>query len=92
MTKEQSIINTLLETFSREEITFQHFVLGYKIDAYFVKYKLAVEIDEYNHEQRDNKKELSRENAVKQKLGCKFLRINPDHENFNINIEIGRIF
>ena len=60
-TKEQSIINKLLETFSREEISLQHFVLRYKIDAYFVKYKLAVEIGEHNHEQRDNEKELMRE-------------------------------
>ena len=33
-----------------------------------------------------------RENAIKQKLGCKFIRINPDDDKFNINIEIGRIF
>ena len=102
LTKEQSIINKLLEAFSREEISLQHFVLreeislqrfvlGYKIDAYFVKYKLAVEIDEHNHEQRDNEKELMRENKIKQKLGCKFIRIYPDDDKFNINIEIGRI-
>ena len=54
LTKEQSVLNKLLETFPREEILLQHFVLGYKIDVYFVKYKLAVEIDENNHEQRDN--------------------------------------
>ena len=91
-TKEQSALNKLLETFSKEEISLQHFALGYKIDAYFVKHKLAVEIDEHNHEQRDNKKELMRENAIKQKLGCKFIRINPDDDKFNINIEIGHIF
>ena len=92
LTKEQSVLNKLLETFSREEISLQHFVLGYKIDAYFVEYKLAVEIDENNHEQRDNEKELMRENAIKQKLGCEFIRINPDDDKFNINIEIRRIF
>ena len=70
----------------------QCFVLGYKIDAYFVKYKLAVEIDEHNHEERDNEKELMGDNTIKQKLGCKFIRINPDDEKFNINIEIGCIF
>ena len=70
----------------------QYFVLGYKIDAYFVKYKLAVEIDEHNHEERDNEKELMRENTIKQKLGCKFIRINADDEKFNVNIEIGCIF
>ena len=84
LTKEQSVLNKLLEMFSREEISLQHFVLGYKIDAYFVKYKLAAEIDENNHEQRDNKKELMRENTIKQKIGL--------YENFNINVEIRRIF
>ena len=92
LTKEQSVFNKLLETFSREEISLQYFVLGYKIDAYFVKYKLAVEIGEHNHEERDNEKELMRENTIKQKLSCKFIRINPDDEKFNINIEIGCIF
>ena len=92
LTKEQSMLNKLLETFSREEISLQHFVLGYKIDVYFVKYKLTVEIYENNHKQRDNEKELMRENAIKQKLGCKFIRINPDDDKFNINIEIGCIF
>ena len=33
-----------------------------------------------------------RENAIKQKLGCEFIRINPDDDKFNINIEIRRIF
>ena len=92
LTKEQSIINKLLETFSREEISLQHFVLGYKIDAYFIEYKLAVEIDKHNHKERDNEKELMTENAIKQKLGCKFIRINPDDDKFSITAEIGRIF
>ena len=92
LTKEQSIINKLLETFSREEISLQHFVLGYKIDAYFIEYKLAVEIDEHNHKERDNEKELMTENAIKQKLGCKFISINPDDDKFSITAEIGRIF
>ena len=92
LTKEQSIINKLLETFSKEKILLQHLVLGYKIDAYFVKYKLAIEIDEYNHESRDDQKELLRENAIKQKLGCIFIRNNPDSDKFNINVEIGKIF
>ena len=92
LTKEQSVLNKLLETFSREEISLQHFVLGYKIDAYFVKYRLAVEIDENNHEQKDNKKELVKENAIKQKLGCEFIRINPDSDNFSIFTKIRAIF
>ena len=91
MTKEQSVLNKLLEAFSREEILLQHPVLGYKIDAYFVKYKLAVEIDENDHALRDSEKELSRENAIKQRLGCKFIRINPDSDKFSIFTEINSV-
>ena len=31
----------------------QHNVLGYRIDAYFSKHKLAIEIDEQGHKNRD---------------------------------------
>ena len=33
-----------------------------------------------------------RENAIKQKLGCKFIRINPELKDFSITVEINRIF
>ena len=35
-------------------------VLGYEIDLYFHEYKLAVETDEYNHEDRDISREIHR--------------------------------
>ena len=35
MPQEQSILTKIREAFSTEEISFQHCVLGYKIDAYF---------------------------------------------------------
>ena len=91
LTKEQSVLNKLLEIFLREEMYQQYTVLGYKIDLYFVKYKLAVEIDEYSHKERDSGEEIARENAIKQKLGCKFIRINPELKNFSITVEINRI-
>ena len=43
MTQEQSVLTKIKEIFSTEEISFQHCALGYRIDAYFLKYKLAVE-------------------------------------------------
>ena len=92
LSKEQSVLNKLLEAFLREEMYQQYSVLNYKIDLYFVKYKLAVEIDEHGHKERDSKNELMRENAIKQKLGCKFIRINPELKDFSITIEINRIF
>ena len=91
LSKEQSVLNKLLEVFLREEMYQQYSVLSYKIDLYFVKYKLAVEIDEHGHKERDSQKELSRENTIKQKLGCKFIRINPELKDFSITVEINRI-
>ena len=35
MTEEQSILKKMSKVFSAEEISFQHFILGYKIDANF---------------------------------------------------------
>ena len=35
MTQEKSVLTKIGEIFSAEEISFQHFVLGYRIDAYF---------------------------------------------------------
>ena len=53
-------------------------------DIYFPEYKLAVEIDEYNHEDRDTVCEIKRQKALEKELGCKFVRINPDKESFNV--------
>ena len=53
---------------------------------------LAVEIDEHGHKEKDSEKEMSRENAIKQKLGCKFIRINPELKDFSITVEINHIF
>ena len=40
MTPEQSILSKIVTLFATEKIIWQHNVLGYKIDAYFTKYKL----------------------------------------------------
>ena len=87
ITKEESVLNKII---SREEICLQFPVLNYKIDAYFPKYKLAIEIDELGHH-RDDDKEKVRENSPKQKLGCEFIRINPDSEDYDIFVETGKI-
>ena len=45
--------------FATEEIILQH-VLGYRIDAYFSKYKLAIEVDEQGHKDRNIDYEIQR--------------------------------
>ena len=43
MAQEQSKLDIY---FKAEDKLFQHIVLGYKIDMYVPKYKLAIEVDE----------------------------------------------
>ena len=44
--KEHDIISKVMKIFAKENIKLQHFILNYYIDLYFLKYRLAVEIDE----------------------------------------------
>ena len=92
MTQEQSIWTKIKDSFSTKEIIFQNFALGYKIDAYFLKHKLATEVDERGHNDRDLEVEIEIQKALEKELDCKFIRINPAKENFNIFNEINRIY
>ena len=51
--KEQTIINSVKDTFEGENIQTQYSVLGYRIDLHFPKYKLAIEVDELGHTNRN---------------------------------------
>ena len=68
MRQEQSILSEIKTVFSTEEIIFQHCVLGYRIDAYFKKYKLAVEVDEQGHNGRDIECEIERQKAIEKNI------------------------
>ena len=87
MTQEQSILSKLVTLFAAEKIVLQHNVLGYRIDAYFPKYKLAIEVNEQGHNDRDIDYEIERQKAIENKLGCEFIKINPAKENLNIFVE-----
>ena len=91
LSKEQSVLNKIIKIFSRDGIILQHKILDYQIDVYFPKYKLAIEIDELGHIDRNSDKEITRENSTKQKLQCKFIRINPDKEKYDVDFEINKI-
>ena len=45
-TKEQTVINSIKDAFEGENIQTQYSLLGYRIDLYFHKHKLATEVDE----------------------------------------------
>ena len=40
------VINSIKDPFEGENVQSQYTVLGYRIDLYFHKYKLAIEVDE----------------------------------------------
>ena len=69
----------------------QYTVLNYRIELYFHKYKLAIEIDELSHNDRNIGYEIQRQRPLEQELNCVFIRINPDAVNFNIFREINKI-
>ena len=62
--QKQSILSKIVTLFSVGEIILQHNVLGYRLDVYFPKYKLATEVDEQWHHDRDNDYEIERQKAI----------------------------
>ena len=83
-TKEQTVLNSIKDAFEGENIQAQYSVLGYRIDLYFHKYKLATEVDELGHSDRNIDYEIQRQQALERELGCVFTRINPDGRDVNI--------
>ena len=69
----------------------QYTFVGYSIDLYFHGYKLAIEVDELGHIDRNIDYELQRQRAIEKELGCVFIRINSDEKDFNIFKEINKI-
>ena len=90
-TKEQTVLKSIKDAFEGEDMQTQYSVLGYRIDIYFHKHKLAIEVDELGHDDRNLGNEIQRQKALEKVLDCVFIRINPDEENFNILKEINKI-
>ena len=90
-TKEQTILNSIKDAFEGEGMQTQYSILGYKIDLYFHKYKLGIEVDELGNADRDLSHEIERHKALEKELNFVFIRINPDEKNFNIYREMNKI-
>ena len=90
-TKKQAVINSIKDAFEGEDMQTQYSVLGYRIDLYFHKYKLAIEADELGHADRNPNNEIKRQKALERELYCVFIRINPNEKDFNIFNEINKI-
>ena len=62
----------------------QYSVDNYRVDLYFPEYRLAIECDEFGHEDRDIGYEVTRQKYIENKLDCIFIRYNPDAKDFKI--------
>ena len=69
----------------------QYPTLGPRIDFYFHKYRIATEVDELGHANRNLSDEINRQKALERERNCVFIRINPDEKDFNIFREINKI-
>ena len=59
-TKEQAVLESIKDAFEGEDVQTQYSALGYRIDLYFCKYKLAIEFDELGHADRNISDEIER--------------------------------
>ena len=84
MTKQQSIGLRLRELFPNEDIIEDFSALYYLIDYYFPKRKLALEVNELGHKDRDQIKENKKQKD-------EFIRINPDEKDFSAYDELGKV-
>ena len=90
-TKEQTVINSIKDALEGENMQTQCTVLGYRIDLYFQKHKIVIDVDELGHYDRNIDYEIQRQEALERELNCVFFRINPDAVDFKIFKEINKI-
>ena len=88
---EQDIISALQVAFEGETILTQHCIKKKRLDAYFSKYKLGIEVNEYNHEGRNFEYEQSRQLMIESD-GITIIRNNPDAADFDMNRLINQIY
>ena len=75
-TKKQTVLKSIKDAFEGEDMQTQYSVLGYRIDLYFHKHKLAIEVDELGHADRNLNNETERQKALETELDCVFITIS----------------
>ena len=54
---------------------------------YFSKHKLAIQVDEKGRKDRDEQEKIERKKAIEKVLDCKFIRINLDENDYDMDIK-----
>ena len=63
----------------------------YMINFYLPERKLAIEVDELGHFDRDQITEKKRQKELEEYLGCTFIRTNPDGNDFSVYDGLGKM-
>ena len=92
LTQEQPLLTRIIVHLKEKKMETQYNVLGYRIHLYFHYYKPAIETDENGHSDRNIDYEIKRKKPIEQEIGCKFIRINPGKEDFDIFRAIIEVF
>ena len=77
--------------FEGEIILTQHCIKNKRIDAYFSKYKIGIEVNEYNHEGRNSEYKQSRQLLI-ESHEITIIRTNPDSADFDMNRLTNQIY
>ena len=89
---ENDIMLNIINAFKCENIKRQYICDKYRIDLYFIDYKIALECDELQHNvQKNIQTDSKREEVIKNKLNCEFIRFKPYEPDFNIFELFGKI-
>ena len=70
-----------MSSFEGKNMQTQYNILVYRIGQYFHDYKLAIEIDENGHSDRNIYYEIKGQKAIEQELSSRFIRTEPDTLN-----------
>jgi very-short-patch-repair endonuclease len=93
MTLENSTIGFLCNCIKNITDVYRQYKVGsYFVDLYIPKINIVVECDEDGHKDRNLTYEHTREEFIKTKLGCEFIRFNPNDTNFDLSDVINKIF
>ena len=64
LTKEKSVLKSVMDAFEGENMQTQYSVLGYRIDLYFHDHKLTIEVDEKGHKDRNIDHKIKRQQGI----------------------------
>ena len=90
--KKKPVLTKIMSSFEGKNMQTQFNALSYSIDLYFHDYKLTIEFDENGHRDRNIERKIKRQKTINQERGCKFIRNDPDKEEFDIFKTINEIF